>query len=335
MAEQVESLRLYRNGYAFLSDARGRLFYHPRIDVTQLAPEDMPETPEGLFSESTFVRYTYEGVEKMGAWLPLSNGMRLVMTLPLSESDGNWGKLFILISIVSVGVLLTLSLFTLWYTGRITRPLEELTQAAEQVDNGEYDFTLDYDRDDELGRLTATFKRLSDHMKAHINDLSKRVYVDALTSVKNKGAFTDAIEALQKQIDLGVWTTAFAVGVFDCNDLKRVNDAYGHEKGDQYLKTNCRLICKVFQHSPVYRIGGDEFAVILKNGDYENREALIRQFEANLKEINAHTDNIWEQISVAMGIADYDPDTDRTALEVVRRADNRMYSNKRMQKDST
>ena len=329
MAEQVESIRLYQSGYAFLSDGDGKLFYHPRIDVTKLTPETFPKVPEGLFSSHTFVRYTYDGVEKRGAWLPLSNGMRLVVTLPVSETDGNWRNLIREITIASLEVLLVLSLFTMYYTKHITRPLEALTAAAEQVDSGNYDFTLAYSGDDEVGRLTTTFRHLSEHMQDHINDLNKRVYVDALTSVKNKGAFSVAIEGLQSQIDAGAPNLAFAIGMFDCNDLKTVNDQFGHEKGDAYLQAACRLICKVFHHSPVFRIGGDEFAVILKNDDFNNRQQLINQFEAAANEINATTDSPWGQIHVAMGIAEYDPQIDSAALDVVRRADSGMYSNKR------
>jgi len=170
-------------------------------NASVLSPDQFPETPEGLFSGDTFIRYTFDGVEKRGAWLSLSNGMRLVVTIPVDETDGDWQTLIREIIIASLEVLLILSLFTMYYTSRITKPLEELTSAAEKVDRGNYDFTLDYCEDDEVGRLTSTFKRLSDHMKDHISDLNKRVYVDALTSVKNKGAFTAAVEGIQSQMD--------------------------------------------------------------------------------------------------------------------------------------
>ncbi len=184
-----------------------------------------------------------------------------------------------------------------------------------------------------MGRLTRTFKRLTDHTKDHISDLNKRVYIDALTSVKNKGAFSTAVEKLQERID-NREELAFAVGVFDCDDLKTVNDQYGHDKGDVYLKTACRLICKIFQHSPVFRIGGDEFAVILQNDDFNNREALLDRFDAAKKDICASTENRWEQVHIARGIAVYDPQTDAHAIDTVRRADSIMYTNKRVKKEA-
>ena len=332
MAEQVESIRLYSSGYAYLSDASGALFFHPHIDVSALTDDRMPAVPEGAVGSATFFRYTFEGVEKQGAWLPLSNGMRLNVTVPISETDAGWQRVVRMILVFSGGVLLAMSAFTMLYTRRITRPLEELTQAAEQVNRGDYDFTLLYSGNDEVGRLTSTFRRLADHMREHITDLNKRVYVDALTSVKNKGAFSSAIEELQNQMDGGDRQMQHAIGVFDCDDLKTVNDRYGHENGDVYLKTACQTICRVFSHSPVFRIGGDEFSVILKNRDYENREQLIRQLEKESEEINADNENQWNQVHIAKGVAVYDPKSDRCVIDTLRRADKIMYADKQARK---
>ncbi len=333
MAEQVDSIRLYNNGYAFLSDAEGSLFYHPRIDVTQLTEDTMPKAPEGAVSDSTFIRYTYDNVEKIGAWLPLSNGMRMNVVTPISEAEGDWEQLIWSIIIVSAVVLIASSVFTMVYTKRIVKPLKQLTDAAEQVDRGNFEFSLNYDKDDEVGKLTKAFKLLSGHMKDNIISLNKQVFVDSLTKVKNKGAFSAAIEELQTQTDTHDTRMEFAVGMFDCDNLKIINDKYGHDKGDVYLKSACGVICRSFPHSPVYRIGGDEFSVILRNEDYINREALINQFEESVAEINASTENCWEQVHVSMGIAAYDPTGDIAVIDVVRRADKIMYENKRVRKE--
>lgn len=335
MAKQVESIRLYKNGYAFLSNADGELFFHPVIDVTQLTEETMPRVPEGALSSSTFLRYRFEGVEKEAAWLPMSNGMRLTVAVPVSETDGDWQSLIREILIVSALVLVGMSAFTMYYTRRITRPLEKLTEAAQQVDDGNYSFDLEYSGNDEIGTLTKSFKQLVDHVKEHITELNKRVYVDALTSVRNKGAFSAAVEELQAQMDRNEEEQSFAVGMFDCDDLKTINDRYGHDKGDQYLKTACRLICRVFQHSPVFRVGGDEFAVILKNEDYRNRAELVRRFEEAARESTASAVNRWDEVHVAVGIAEYDPQNDDAVTDTVRRADKIMYANKRARKDAS
>ena len=163
-----------------------------------------------------------------------------------------------------------------------------------------------------------------------INALNRKVFVDALTSVRNKGAFDEYLESLQARADREEGL-AFAVGVFDCDDLKSVNDQHGHDKGDEYLKAASRLICRVFQHSPVFRIGGDEFAVVLLGEDFQNREALAERFRRE-KDRAAQAEEVWERVRIALGIAVYDPKLDRSTGDTVRRADQLMYEEKRRRK---
>ena len=164
-----------------------------------------------------------------------------------------------------------------------------------------------------------------------VEDLNRKVFMDALTSVRNKGAFNDCMHKLQDQIDSGS-CTEFGIGIFDCNNLKRVNDRFGHDNGDLYLKTSCSLICKVFKHSPVFRIGGDEFAVVLQNQDFHNMAELVDLFEKTQEETWENGQSQWDGVRVAFGIAVYDPATDQSAGDTVRRADRIMYENKRMGK---
>lgn len=165
-----------------------------------------------------------------------------------------------------------------------------------------------------------------------VNDLNKRVFVDALTSVRNRGAFSNYIATLQERLDKKE-PLAFAISVFDCDNLKKINDQDGHDKGDIYIKTASQLICRIFQHSPVFRVGGDEFAVILQNEDYRNREALAEKFEETRIELCAAARNRWEEPHVAIGVAVYDPELDDTVDDTVRRADKKMYENKRLRKE--
>jgi diguanylate cyclase (GGDEF)-like protein len=116
----------------------------------------------------------------------------------------------------------------------------------------------------------------------------------------------------------------------DLNGLKTVNDTYGHDHGDKYIIGACHLTCEVFKHSPVYRIGGDEFVVVLKDIDYLDRETLV---EALRNRFNALEGDLsrepWERYSAAVGIAVYNPELDSSTDDVLHRADEAMYENKR------
>lgn len=333
MAEEINSLRLYDNGYAFLSGEDGKLFYHPRLDVADLPSEPAFELHFDEADESNVIRYTYQGEEKEAVWRPLSNGLRLTVTVPVSETKGDWKGLVLNIALGAVVVLIAASLFLMYNTRRITGPLEQLTEAAEQVDKGNYDFVLSYDKEDEIGRLTRSFRTLSDNVKAHINDLNGQVFIDALTNVKNKGALSNLFDEIQQELSSGTAEPEFAVGVFDSDDLKLINDRYGHDKGDIYLKKAAHTICEVFKHSPVFRMGGDEFVVVLKNEDYYNRDSLIEQFDAAAEEINAAAAEPWEKVQLSKGFAVFEPSDDSSAADVMKRADKLMYANKHDRKN--
>ena len=161
-----------------------------------------------------------------------------------------------------------------------------------------------------------------------VNDLNKRVFVDALTSVRNKGGFDEYINGLQERLEKEEHLV-YAIGVFDCDNLKTINDQCGHDKGNIYLKTASKLICRIFQHSPVFRIGGDEFAVVLQNDDFEHRDELVKKFNEMQEEICAAAENIWDEVHIALGIAVYDPQIDHSVNDTMRRADKLMYDNKR------
>ena len=333
LASEVENIRLYEHGYAFILDAQGNFIYHPQMNAASPAGQKLPAPPKELLSDSPHIHYHYNGVERAAAWMPLSNGMRLYVSVPVSEINSSWQKLVRDSILASLLVLLVVSLLTMRFAGHITKPLLDLTEAAKEVDKGNYDFKLDYNKNDEIGILANTFRQLVSHVKEHISNLDRKAHVDALTSVRNKGAFTAYLNKLQDDMDSFGEPAECALGVFDCDNLKKVNDHYGHDKGDIYLKTASRLICRVFQHSPVFRIGGDEFAVVLLKDDFRNREELISQFRNSEEEICKNAENEWEQVRVTLGLAVYDPGTDGSVADVARRADRLMYENKRIRKN--
>ena len=329
MAGLVDNIRLYENGYAFINDYEGNILYHPRMDVLSMSEEERPKAPANLITENAITRYNYEGTGKIGVWLPLRNGTRLNVTVPVSEINGNWSQLVTTIICAAAVLLAVFILVAHHLTGRITKPLTELTDAAKEVVGGNYDVSLPYQGDDEAGILTSAFRQLIAHLKTYIKDLRDLAYGDALTAVRNKGAFDIYMKGLQEQIDDPEAKPKFAVCFFDCNNLKRINDTYGHDKGDAYLKAACTTICQVFSHSPVFRVGGDEFAAVLTRNDYEYRQKLIELFDQRCYDLRAIGGQPWEQVDTARGIAVYDPQKDKSVDDVVRRADENMYENKK------
>ncbi|SEF85271.1 diguanylate cyclase (GGDEF) domain-containing protein [Eubacterium ruminantium] len=145
--------------------------------------------------------------------------------------------------------------------------------------------------------------------------------IDALTGVKNRNAYRVYEERLNAQIEMNR-APEFAIVILDVNDLKKVNDTQGHKAGDQYLRDACKIICTTFKRSPVFRVGGDEFAVLSQGDDYARIDELIDI-------MNTHNDEAIRNggIVIAVGMAKYDKE-DRVA-PVYERADRTMYENKK------
>ena len=148
------------------------------------------------------------------------------------------------------------------------------------------------------------------------------VYTDALTGVKSKRAYVEAEAMLNARIATGQ-IGEFALVAFDLNELKHTNDTLGHEAGDQYIVESCKFMCSTFKHSPIYRIGGDEFIAILEDEDYVNRTELLAAFDAQVEQ-NLKTGGP----IVSAGISVYNPTQDSNCWEIFDRADAKMYLRK-------
>ena len=159
--------------------------------------------------------------------------------------------------------------------------------------------------------------------EAYVQSLAQaqiEAHVDPLTGVKNRHAYLEAEERLNIQIAEGR-VKDFAIVLLDVNDLKQVNDAQGHQAGDQFLMDACKIICETFKHSPVYRVGGDEFTVVAQGSDYARIDELIeRMNEQNRKALRSGG------IVIACGMAKREGEN--SVAPVFVRADQLMYVNK-------
>lgn len=147
---------------------------------------------------------------------------------------------------------------------------------------------------------------------------------DPLTGVGSAAAFKAKCELIDNEIKAKD-KIKFALIECDVNDLKIINDTFGHDMGDEYLKNCSKVFCNVFSHSPVFRIGGDEFVIILFGEQYEKRAEL---FETLRSSVNRKPDTPKESISFAAGMADYSSKIDECVKDVLKRADTFMYIDK-------
>ena len=196
--------------------------------------------------------------------------------------------------------------------------------------------SLEIQTNDEIENLYSAFvKTTSDSMhyfenlrkaKIQVAVMDELAHTDSLTGIKNKLAYIETTNRLDADIAAGA--ARFAIIMIDINYLKRVNDTYGHERGNEYLINACRLVCSIFGKDNVYRVGGDEFVAVLDGEDVARCEKLVAKLRGMIDKFAADsTLEPWEKVSAAIGVGYYG-NSDGTAEEVFKRADAQMYQNK-------
>ena len=164
--------------------------------------------------------------------------------------------------------------------------------------------------------------------KQHLKELKTEKELarrDELTGVKNKTAYKELEASVQGSIENDIDSLAFAIVVCDTNNLKQINDTKGHAAGDEYLRSSSQLLCNIFVHSPVFRVGGDEFVVFLKGNDYLARHELMNKLRSQVLENNKAGNGV----ILASGMSEYKTESDLFVSEIFERADKEMYEDKK------
>ena len=161
-----------------------------------------------------------------------------------------------------------------------------------------------------------------DQLKENANAAmyAKLAYLDMMTGLGNRTAFLEDTD-LDK-----TYTGSMAYIMVDANNLKKVNDTLGHQKGDELITQITRCLKQVIKNEgKCYRIGGDEFVISLRNKTRQDIETYITQIQ---KEIQTADTQSPLPISAAIGYA-WTSDSHKDLEKLLHEADESMYENKK------
>lgn len=254
-------------------------------------------------ADSDYFSMTYDGTEYMIYTASVANDW---LCISIFDTTDSYDRIrFILLFTVLTGLAIVLILSVIMYYANRKRLmadalLEDLSDARNDI----------MDKEEKIG------------------EIQKVAYHDALTGVGSKAAFDHLAAELSESIRSH--DTGIAVVMMDVNNLKYVNDTFGHDKGDAYLCGCCKIVCNIYKHSPVFRLGGDEFTVVLKGSDYENRYALLEKLNHTFEESFAQSDaQPWECYSLVGGMSELRL-SDTSLEQILKRADQEMYKAKQI-----
>lgn len=322
---------IYSNSHANLIDMDINKIYY-RSEDGNVYDDDITEYLKDILNErkssedelvefkSVDLKTKYEM-----AYQTTLNGMRYMVLVEAKEINDERNKMVHGIVIMAIGTLGIFIFITAIMTRKITRPLRELTEATQKLAEGDWNVEIKCNTNDEVKVLTNGIIKMADEIREYVSEVKSRAQKDGLTGVKNINCYNDYI-SMMNSADI-TEHQEYAVVSFDVNNLKVINDNYGHLAGDALIKTACMHICKTFTHSPVFRTGGDEFVAILEGDDYINRDALITKFTEGMTKLRLPVEP-YSAIQIACGM-EIRSDKNRTYKDVFEKADAKMYENKR------
>lgn len=153
--------------------------------------------------------------------------------------------------------------------------------------------------------------------------LATSIYVDHFCGVMNRNAYERDLTHLSRSHNNGmsIWCT-----MVDINNLKKMNDTYGHKAGDALIQGCAGILTENMpEDARIYRIGGDEFAVVCVSKTREEMEEIGRNLEKANKKMNQGSQY---PIEYALGMVEYDPQIDASLFAAFNRADKKMYQKK-------
>ncbi|KRQ86270.1 Cyclic di-GMP phosphodiesterase response regulator RpfG [Caloramator mitchellensis] len=149
---------------------------------------------------------------------------------------------------------------------------------------------------------------------------------DSLTGLYNRNYFDSKILELQKSDEFPI-----SIISIDVNGLKLINDTLGHLKGDELLVRASQILRRAIEADLIFRVGGDEFIVVLPNTDENSGEELIEKIIDEFDKYNKENADFPINISLGLSTAKNKNDS---LIEIYKRADDFMYKNKLIQKTS-
>jgi diguanylate cyclase (GGDEF)-like protein len=205
--------------------------------------------------------------------------------------------------------------------------LEQILSALEEISNGlKFGALNTRSLDNALQRAASCALRQS-LIDREIRSLA---VTDELTGLYNRRGF---LASATHQLKLAHRHAENVLVLFcDVDNLKEINDSFGHHEGDLALVRAADALEETFRDSDILaRLGGDEFAVLASDASIPSRQAIVPRIEKSLEKGN--TEDTRYKLSFSIGVARFDPQTPVSLGELMARADQDMYVHKKSHRE--
>jgi len=210
----------------------------------------------------------------------------------------------------------------------VTTATEDKMQASEVLREGAQDYLVKGELDVHILNRALHYAIERHRSRVLLQQMS---FYDDLTGLLNRRGF---LSLAQQQLKIAQRENWDLVVLFaDLDSLKNVNDSFGHPEGDRALRTVATILKETFRTSDlIARLGGDEFIVLALNAPATGVQTMAARLQRNIERHNAQ--NRYYQISLSVGIVQFDPQHGLSLDEMIVKADQTLYENKRKKRQS-
>ena len=310
LTDRIHQIKIYENGFAHLE--LDGVVIHTGYEI--MDGQNLQEIAKDYLQVSE----------------ELVNGMTLVISASYDDIKQIRYELAGNIALAAIFLAIIFTLIVVLMVRKIIHPLKKLADASIKLADGDYNVEITHSNTYEIHQLSTAFENMLIKLREHKRLQHILTYRDSLTGLRNTTSYKEWVIDFNNKLQAG--DLSFGIAMLDLNYLKETNDTHGHDIGNKLIVTASQIISDTFKRSPVFRIGGDEFVVILQNRDLEEREMLFAKLESECINTPIETDNIKLRVSIAMGFSLFDPATDKNFADVFNRADDEMYKTKKRMK---
>lgn len=307
------------DSYVFVVDKKGNIIYHPdskRINDNVLENEMVRKVVQGNRGSQEVVNT--KGVSMLAGYAPLASTSHwgIVSQTPKKSVSQPTIDVVRQISLITIPFMITLFVLSFFMLKRIVNPIRDLASYASQI-NENHAGNAPYipEKYFELVDLKKAILIAVEHYQKKVDYAENKSNLDPLTEVYNRRALEKTVQDLEN----------YSIILFDIDNFKDVNDSYGHQIGDKVLIFLTQRVKSVIRdYDTCFRLGGDEFLIILPNTDINDAKEIAERLKNKLKDTISPCG---ETISISMGIGSF-PELADSFSELYKITDQALYQSK-------
>ncbi len=317
LASMFDDKSFGRGGFIAILDRQGTIVYHNdrnRIGQQGRGFAQLDNVTGSAIVENGAGTDYYLGYRKVPGldWT-------VTVSTPATEMTLLRNKIIYEILAVSSLVILVIIAIGSYTVRRYTKPLDKLVEAFSAVRRGKYKKIAPYGYAAEFGEMIQVYNDTIEKLEEVHAALEGAADIDELTKVYNRRSFDKIVGIIEGEIQADS-LESIGVMILDIDNFKLTNDRQGHLAGDEVLKEFAAIIASVVGVRAVFRFGGDEFAVIVRNCSQDRIAAMA-------EEIRLRCEESFHGYTVSIGTAVY-PDNADSVGALLERADKALYVSK-------